>query len=327
MMGGQAGASDSVFFIKPNDKDQFKILPIMMSVLIDEDHIQDLLVELANSPMSIEVRDIEVGHPQSRVTKPEKGTAMAGMGGYGEAMMGGMMRGMMAGRMGREAASMGGYGGMMSGYSSMMAQMMRQGGGGAMMRGMMGGMGGMGGAATADRKGVDKRGSDRAKARTKEKGEVEAAKGPSLFDPYYDIVEVKVYGQARFYSKPPAEAETEPSPGEATTEAGAAAPSDAAKTETEKPGAPGEPGKTVEAAKGEPAKGEPAKDEAAKGDATKDEAPSPAAPGAPAKAEASKSGAPGEPAKTEPAKAGAPGEPAKTEPPKPAQTKSAPSGS
>ena len=55
---------------------------------------------------------------------------------------------------------------------------------------------------------------------------VEAAKGPSLFDPYYNIVEVKVYGQARFYNPPPAEPEAEPSPGEtaATPRPGARPP-------------------------------------------------------------------------------------------------------
>jgi hypothetical protein len=28
-----------------------------------------------------------------------------------------------------------------------------------------------------------------------------------LFDPYYNIVEVKIYGQARFYNPPPSEEE------------------------------------------------------------------------------------------------------------------------
>ena len=45
----------------------------------------------------------------------------------------------------------------------------------------------------------------------------EAAKGPSLFDPYFNIVEVKVYGQARFYNPPPDEPAAEPSLGETAT--------------------------------------------------------------------------------------------------------------
>ena len=44
-----------------------------MSVLIDQDHIQDLLVEFENSPMSIQVMDFELQRPESRVTRPDKG--------------------------------------------------------------------------------------------------------------------------------------------------------------------------------------------------------------------------------------------------------------
>ena len=44
-----------------------------MTVLIDQDRIQDFLVELENSPMSIQVMDIDLHRPQARVTKPEKG--------------------------------------------------------------------------------------------------------------------------------------------------------------------------------------------------------------------------------------------------------------
>ena len=48
-----------------------------MSVLIDQDHIQDFLVELENSPMSIQVMDFELQRPRARVTKPEKGADAA----------------------------------------------------------------------------------------------------------------------------------------------------------------------------------------------------------------------------------------------------------
>ncbi len=47
-----------------------------MSVLIDQDHIQDLLVALENSPMAIQVIDFEMSKPSTRVVKPVKGESM-----------------------------------------------------------------------------------------------------------------------------------------------------------------------------------------------------------------------------------------------------------
>jgi len=266
--GAVAGATESIFFIKPaNDKGQYKILPILLSALVDQDHIQDLLVEMENSPMAIQVMDFELQRPTSRVVKPEKGTMANFPTGYGDAMMGGMMRGQM-----HQMGLMSGYGGMMG---SMMSRMREQ--------YAMGGMGmRMGGPPTAARKGTDKRTTNRGEVRKEETKAVETAKGPSLFDPHYDIVEVKVYGQARFYNPPPADAETEPSLGE--TAAKAAESGEPVKGDASS----GEPAIKAEPAKTEPAKAEPAKTE-------------------PAKAE---------PAKTEPAKA----EPAKTEPAKGAET-------
>jgi hypothetical protein len=290
--GALAGATENIYFVKPeNDKGQYKILPIMMSVLIDQDHIQDLLVELENSPMSIQVMDFELQRPSSRVTKPEKGS-IASFSGYGESMMGGMMRGAMGGRMGREG-SMSGYGGMMSGYGSMMSRMM-SGRGGAGMGGYPGMGMGMGMGAAPSRQGTDKRTTDRGKVRKEETKAVETAKGPSLFDPYFDIVEVKVYGQARFYNPPPADAETEPSLGD--TAAKAASDNEPAKGDAT----------TAEPAKTEPAKTEPAEAAPAKtGDAKAE----------PAKSEPGDAKA--EPAKTLPAKVV---EPAKAEPAKSAGT-------
>jgi hypothetical protein len=233
----------------------------MLSVLIDQDHIQDLLVELENSPMSIQVMDFELQRPSSRVVKPEKG-AMASFSGYGESMMGGLMRGRMGGM-----GMMSGYGGMMSGYGAMMSKMSQQYALQGMGRGM--GMGGMGmGPAAAARKGTDKRATNRGEVRKEETKAVVTAKGPSLFDPYFDIVEVKVYGQARFYNPPPADAETEPSLGESAAkaaESGEPIKGDASS---------GEPAKT-EPAKTEPAKAEPAKTEPAKGAETNPVTPKP----------------------------------------------------
>ncbi len=164
--GGRAAAQDggSVYYVKAaDDKGQYKVLPILMTVLIDQDHIQDLLVEMENSPMSIQVMDFELARPLTHVTKPEKGsTPFGGMGGGMSGMAGGMMSMMMRqGGMGRMA----GFGGM---AGSMQNQMMGQ---MAAMRGMMGGGGypGMGamGATTTKKAAVDKRNVDAKKEREK----------------------------------------------------------------------------------------------------------------------------------------------------------------
>ncbi len=230
--GGPAKVDDGIYFV---DKGPAKIYPISIQVLIDQDHIQDLLVEMENSPMAIQVRDIEVQRPSSPVTKPEKGQESA-MGIYGSSMGSMMMPGMGYG--GR-----GGFGGM----AAMREQMMMSMGGsmGSAMMGRRGGMGPMGsmygGGGAAEKKKVDVRTRDAAADRKKEMEELEKRKGPSLFDPYFNIVQVTVYGQARFYNPPPAEPEAAPSPGEAgavtetpaaTGEKGAGAPAPAGSTPT-----------------------------------------------------------------------------------------------
>ena len=129
MMGGGSGASvgdESIYYITPpNDKGQYKILPVSLTVLIDQDHVQDLLVELENSPMAIQVKDFELERPSALVAKPEKGSQPAGMMGGMMGMMdrmGGMGGGMMAGMMGRR-----GYGGRAARMEGMMGDMMRGG--------------------------------------------------------------------------------------------------------------------------------------------------------------------------------------------------------
>jgi hypothetical protein len=282
MMGGGVAATnaESVYYVTAgegaSENAQYKILPILLSVMVDQDHVQDLLVELENSPMSIQVMDFEFQRPTSRVTKPEKGT-MTNFAGYGMGGYGGMM-GMMRGRMG-EMGAMGGYGGMMSGYGGMYGGMMQ------MMRGRMGEMGGMYGmGGMQEKKGTDKRSVNREEKRKEETKNVESAKGPSFFDPYFNIVEVKVFGQARFYNPPPEEPAAEPSLGETAGDAGkqepangAAAPADAVKAEASKPEVE-QPGTAKDAAQPEPSNAAPGADEA-KGEAPKAE---------PAKAEAPK---------------------------------------
>ena len=230
MMGG-ASATESVYYVK-SDSDKYKILPIAVTVLIDQDRVQDFLIELENSPMSIQVKDFELLRPASRVTKPVKGDSQAS---YGMMMMGGGMMGggMMGGRSMMGGNGMSGGSGMvgMGGMAGQMEQMLRSqqqqmaadgqyGNGGRMG-------GGMGGAAAKKKTGKDMRNVDLKEKRKANEKAAEEAKGPSLFDPYYDIVQVKVYGQARFFAPPPEEPAAEPSSGE--TAAAAAAPETPAK--------------------------------------------------------------------------------------------------
>jgi hypothetical protein len=140
-------------------------------------------------------------------------------------------------------------------------------------------MGGMGGSTTAARKGIDKRTTNRGEVRKEETKAVETSKGPSLFDPYYDIVEVKVYGQARFYNPPPADAETEPSLGETAAKAAESGEPVKGDASSGEPAIKAEPAKTepakAEPAKTEPVKAEPAKTEPAKGAETNPVTPKP----------------------------------------------------
>jgi hypothetical protein len=237
MMGGggvSIQGSETVYYVKAaEDKGQYKILPVVMTVLIDQDRVQEFLVELENSPMSIQVMDFELARPTARVTKPEKGVASGGIGGMGMMMMGGMQSRMMQ-QMGGSA-----YGGMASAMqNSMMSSM------GSMMAGMMAGrrgmggmgMGAMGGGASAQpkRTGKDVRSQDRAKGRVEKQKAAEQAKGPSFFDPYFDIVQVTIYGQARFFNPPTGEPASEPSLAETAT-AGAPATGDASAAANEAP--------------------------------------------------------------------------------------------
>src|SRR5262245_49654281 len=89
--------------------------------------------------------------------------------------------------------------------------------------GMMGGVGGYGGRAglPSDKKktGKDVRNVNRKEERTKVEQSAEENRAPSLSDPYFNIVQVKVYGQARFFNAPPADA----APAASTADAAATA--------------------------------------------------------------------------------------------------------
>ena len=73
-----ARSDDGIYYVTPaDDKGQYKILPVLITVLIDQDHVQDLLVELENSPMSIQVKDFELERPSPRSPSPRKASSPA----------------------------------------------------------------------------------------------------------------------------------------------------------------------------------------------------------------------------------------------------------
>lgn len=225
MMIGSGGASSTpevVQYLSTDNKDQLSVAPIYLSVYVQQDAIPDLLVEFQNSPMDIQVLEVAVIKPAPfSVKKPVKGqTSSAGMMG-----MAGMMMGRGAGRMADMMA--GGYAGG-GDPSDMMRSMMRGTGNpgygppdtASMMAGMMGrgraaGLGSGTTAATPKREGRSVQQENIAKreaalkAKQKEQGEAEEEAPPTQSDPYYDVVELRIYGQARFYKTPPPEA---PSP-------------------------------------------------------------------------------------------------------------------
>jgi hypothetical protein len=245
-MGGSAGfgasatAAQDLYYIEAPSQ-AYSLLPIRLTALVDQNRLQDFFIGLENSPMAIQVMEFELLKPINPVTKPVKGEVNPGFGG----MAGGM------GKVGGEDAMRRAAGGgmMAAGGRGNMAGMMMQGGGGA-------------GAPTS--KGKNVRDKDPKKAR-EEKEKMLKALGRAI-DTYYDVVEVTVYGQARFYNPPPTPP-TEPAsattpPAEDATKAAAKPGAEPAKTEdaTKAEGKPGDTSKPAEA---------PKKDETKPADTTK----------------------------------------------------------
>jgi len=258
-MGGAAGAANEVYSLKSEASLPYKVLPIEMTVLVDQSHLSEFLVGLENSPMAIQVMEPEIGKPSIAVVKPVYGESSFGMGG-----MGGYMGGM-GGSGGGRNAMMGNGGGrspmeMMGGRS----QMGRQGGGGAPQPGMEGGnmaamMGGMRGGMmnTPKKTGTDLRSvvnkAEERKKQAKDAAKAKAAPKKSV-DQYYNVIEVTVYGQARFYNTPAPIPPAEPSTSTATATATetTAAPTEPAAT---KPPATAPPVETVSPAASTPPTG------------------------------------------------------------------------
>ncbi len=221
MGGGSSSAAPETIFYVHSESDKYKVLPFAVTVLIDQDRVQDLLVELENSPMSIQVKEFELSRPLMKVAKPEKGDAAAsfGMFGGGGRMGMGMNMGGMVG--------MGGMASQMQQMQAMQASNERMMGGMANMAGF--GAGGGSGPTGKAKKGADNRTKDRAKTREEKEKAIASTKGPVYTDAYFDLVQVKVYGQARFFNAPPVEAAPEPSTSQAATGGASPAADEAAK--------------------------------------------------------------------------------------------------
>ncbi|WP_169976142.1 hypothetical protein [Tautonia rosea] len=233
MMGGMGGMGTSkgggpVRFLQEDGVELFRDYPAYVSVLIDQNSIQNLLVEFENSPMTMRVLEANWTRPKTRVQPPVKGqgfSGYAGMGGFGMGMGGGVygMEGMMPGMMGGMPGEMGmmqmqGMMGMPGEMGMMQMQgMMGMPGEMGMMPGMMGGRG-MGAPSNQPRSRVKR---DLAGPNQKKDGSEETEpEKVTIFDPYYNVVELQVYVQARFYYPPAPEAPADSqSPGEESTDA------------------------------------------------------------------------------------------------------------
>jgi hypothetical protein len=222
--GAASGPTERMQFLRPDGVDQYRIYPAMIRVLIDQNYLQDFLAEFENSPMTMQVKEVNWKRPSTRVTPPVKGEAQfANMGGYG-GMGGGSFGGrgmsemmMMGSGSGGRGAYGAGYGAGGADQASMMGQMMAGSGGGG--RGMYGAMGGGASAAAPPRKKTDRLEEVKKNFATKKAEEEtkEEVKKNQIFDPYYNVISVEVYTQARFYDPPPAPPTVEPaivSPGD-----------------------------------------------------------------------------------------------------------------
>ncbi|MDX2035769.1 MAG: hypothetical protein SFX72_03900 [Isosphaeraceae bacterium] len=231
--GGMAGAVEDMYYVAGTST-QFKVVPVMMTALVDQNRLQDFFIGLENSPLAIQVMEFDLVKPPVPVSKPVKGEMIGGgmmgmmgmMGGYG-GMPGGRAMMMDGGAYGSMMGGMpGGYGGMMGrGMGGMMDE---EGGYGGMM-----GPGMPGGAA---KKGTDIRQKDMRKER-EEKDKARKKMTRAAVDQYYDIVQVTIYGRARFYNPPGA-----PQASLGASDASSSAPAAPAAASVPDPGAPAAPG-------------------------------------------------------------------------------------
>jgi hypothetical protein len=248
---GNGATPEDIFYLKTDSK-QFKVLPFKMTVLVDQAKLADFLVGLENSPITIEVKESEVSRPLATVTKPEKGEQQSS-GGMGFGLRPGdtQGRGRMGG-VGRPPGTAGPVGGPARGGPTAI--------GGP-------GMGGRNGTAAAA-KGTDTRSNDARATRKETNKESEKKVEKIKHDQYYNVVEVTVYGQARFYLAPP------PLPaGQPSTAVAAPSPAPGV-TKEEEPTKKDEPSKADESML-DASKPAAPKPDASKSDGPKGDAPTP----------------------------------------------------
>ena len=81
---GSNSDPNEVSYLEPGGG-QYRLFPIYLSVTIDQRHLNDLFHALRNSPMAIQVKEVEIARPEERVKRPEKGEETA----FGSSMAGG----------------------------------------------------------------------------------------------------------------------------------------------------------------------------------------------------------------------------------------------
>lgn len=197
--GGSSSDSSEVAFIEPSGG-QYRLYPIYLSVTMDQSRINDLFHALRNSPMAIQIKEVEISRPEERVKRPEKGKETAlgasvdlpGAGGSDLNRYSGM------------ANRRGGSRDAMKNYAAQMSQE---------LQGMGGSTGGMfgdlaksstpsTGGLDASREKIDLREVNRTgKKKVEPKAKSQPAKVETI-DPYYYLIDVRINGFARFYNPP-----------------------------------------------------------------------------------------------------------------------------
>lgn len=228
--GGGGGANrsqpDEVYFLAAKKPDQpYRDAPVYLAVLIDQSRLLDVFEKFRDSPMAIQVVDFEMKRPATRVKKPVKGEAMA---------LGDFYRG------GNEFLL-----GMSGGLTDSMMRGVYGGRGGMQHDGLPGsGLGYMGGVGQPSaKKGVDIRQKAIEAEKTKKTKKDETKKEKTgteatISDPYFNIVELHIYGQAKFYNPPPPdqpETETDSDAKAAMSTGTEATKGEPSKTETAQP--------------------------------------------------------------------------------------------
>ncbi len=267
---GPSANTNEVYSLHADGSQPYKVVPIRLTVLVDQARLPDYLVALENSPMTIQVMEPDISKPTVPVVRPVYGEidSNSGMGpssspsGRGARGGGGGMAGYPGGggMGGSSRNSRGSAGGGMSGYGEEMLA-----GGGRMGAG----------SAAAPKKGIDLRQKDRVAERKAAKEAASKKSAPKKSaDQYYNILEVTIYGQARFYNTPPPAPPVEPSTSAAPAPEPAATPApDAPKDQAPKaPDAPAKPDapkpdQPADAPKPDAPKAEPPKPDAPKADA------------------------------------------------------------